>query len=72
MEKAFGSDYLLDELWSDTGSGHNVVQTFMNAEHLSARDGYLRPLAKTRYISELASTSAATADRALLPASSGM
>lgn len=26
-KRRFGSDYLLDELWSDTGSGHNVVQT---------------------------------------------
>ena len=66
-KRRFGSDYLLDELWSDTGSGHNVVQTvFMECGAFYLREGpeYLRPLGETRYISELASTSAATADRA--------
>ena len=66
-KRRFGSDYLLDELWSDIGSGHNVVQTvFMECGAFYLREGpeYLRPLGETRYISELASASATFADRA--------
>ena len=39
-KRRFGSDYLLDELWSDTGSGHNVVQTvFMECGAFYLREG---------------------------------
>lgn len=61
--KRFGRDYLLPELWSDTGSGHNIVKTmFMECRAFYLREGpeYLRPAGETAYISELAEQSANT------------
>lgn len=60
--KRFGRDYLLPELWADTGSGHNIVKTvFMECRAFYLREGpeHLRPTGETRYIAELARQSAA-------------
>lgn len=65
-KKRLGGDYLLEELWSDTGSGHNICKTmFMECRAFYLREGpeYLRPTGETLYISELAKQSAATADK---------
>lgn len=62
-KKRFGRNYLLPELWADTGSGHNVVQTlFMECRAFYLREGpdFLRPLGESTYISELAQESANT------------
>lgn len=59
--KRFGRNYLLPELWADTGSGHNIVKTlFMEcrAFYLRAGPEYLRPTGETRYIADLARQSA--------------
>ena len=63
----FDSDYLLEELWSDTASGRNVVnKVFMECGAFYLHEGpeYPRPLGETRCVSELASTSATTSVRA--------
>lgn len=59
--KRFGRNYLLPELWADTGSGHNVVKTvFMECRAFYLRDGpeHLRPTGETRYVADLARQSA--------------
>lgn len=66
-KKRFGRDYLLPELWGDTGSGHNVVKTmFMECRAFYLREGedYLKPLGESAYISELAEESANTEGKA--------
>lgn len=54
-----GIDYLLDELWADTGSGHRVEKTvFIECRAFYDRDApeHLRSLGETRHIAELAET----------------
>lgn len=61
-KKRFGRNYLLPEMWADTGSGHNVVKTmFMECRAFYLREGpeHLRPTGETRYIADLARQSAA-------------
>lgn len=56
----FGWNYLLPELWEDTGSGHNIVKTaFMECRAFYYRDGpeHLRPAGETEFIANLASAS---------------
>lgn len=58
--KRFNRNYLLPELWADTGSGHNIVKTmFMECHAFYYREGpeHLRPLGETEYITELAKQS---------------
>ncbi|MBT70846.1 MAG: amidohydrolase [Gammaproteobacteria bacterium] len=53
--KRFNRNYLLPELWSDTGSGHNVLKTvFMECSAFYYREGpeHLRPVGETEYISK--------------------
>lgn len=60
--KRFGRDYLLPELWADTGSGHRIVKTmFMECRAFYLREGpeFLRPTGETRFISNLARESEA-------------
>lgn len=52
-----GSDYLLDHLWKDTGSGHNVVQTMFMECHWSYRkDGpeHLKSIGETETVAAVA------------------
>ncbi|MEX1197687.1 MAG: amidohydrolase family protein [Pseudohongiellaceae bacterium] len=61
-KKRFGRDYLLDDLWQDTGSGHNIEQTvFVECRAFYRREGaeHLRPLGESEYIMELARQSLA-------------
>ena len=56
----FNRNYLLPELWSDTGSGHNIIKTvFMECRAFYLREGpeHMRPIGETRYISKLAKQS---------------
>ena len=68
-KKRFGRDYLLPELWRDTGSGHNIVKTvFMECRAFYLREGpeHLRPTGETRYIAELARESEQQPERATI------
>lgn len=56
-----GSTYVLDELWSDTESGHNVQKTVFVECHSAYRtEGpeQLRPVGETSFVAEIAKASA--------------
>jgi predicted TIM-barrel fold metal-dependent hydrolase len=58
--------YLLDELWSDTGSGHRVLRTvFVECRASYRKDGpeRLRPIGETEFVAEIAEAAAAGAAR---------
>jgi predicted TIM-barrel fold metal-dependent hydrolase len=53
--------YLLADLWSDTGSGHNVEKTVFlecGAEYLTEGPDHLRPLGEVKFVTALAEESA--------------
>ncbi len=64
-----GAVYELDELWADTGSGHNVVQTVYiechSAFHTEGPE-HLRPVGETEYVAAMAKTSAGDPGRATI------
>ena len=52
--------YELAELWGDTGSGHNVVQTVFlecRSEYLLDGPEHLRPVGETAYVADIAGAS---------------
>lgn len=52
-----GADYLLDDLWEDTDSGHAIKKTVFIECHASyRRDGpeHLRPVGETEFVAEMA------------------
>ena len=54
------STYLLENLWADTGSGHNVIKTVFLECHASYReDGpeHLKPVGETVFVEAIASAS---------------
>jgi predicted TIM-barrel fold metal-dependent hydrolase len=56
-----GNNYVLPELWADTGSGHNIIKTVFIECHASYRpDGpeYLRPIGETEFVTRIAAESA--------------
>ncbi|MGM0633102.1 MAG: amidohydrolase family protein [Pseudomonadota bacterium] len=56
-KKRFGRDYLLEDFWADTSSGHNVREAvFVECRAFYHREGpeHLRPLGETGYIIDLA------------------
>lgn len=58
--KRFNRDYLLADLWADTGSGHNIEQTiFIECSAFYDKDAaaHLQSLGETRSISEIAAHS---------------
>jgi predicted TIM-barrel fold metal-dependent hydrolase len=58
-------DYLVDNLWGDTGSGHNVVKTVFVECHAEYREGgeeHLKPLGETEFVAAQAKLSAAGHD----------
>ncbi len=66
-----GSRYLLDELWADTGAGHNVVQTvFLECRSAYLEDGpaHLRPIGETQFVAEIAEASARDPEKATIAA----
>ena len=63
--------YELDELWSDTSAGHNVVQTiYMECRSSYFEEGpeHLRPVGETKYVQEIAAASAADSSKATIAA----
>jgi len=55
-----GGDYLLPELWADTGDGHNVVQTvFIECHACYHKEGpeHLRPVGETEFVAKMAAAS---------------
>jgi len=53
--------YLLDELWRDTGSGHNVIETVFlecHAEYRESGPEPLRVVGETEFVAEQAAKSA--------------
>ncbi len=58
--KRFNRDYLLPELWSDTGSGHNIEKTvFIECRAFYRREGeeHLKSVGETEVIAALAAES---------------
>ena len=54
------STYLLEDLWADTGSGHNVIKTvFVECRSKYRKDGpeHLRPIGETVFVEAIASAS---------------
>lgn len=59
-KKRFNRDYLLPELWADTGSGHNIEKTvFMECRAFYRREGeeHLKSVGETEFIAALAEES---------------
>ncbi|MBW1847857.1 MAG: amidohydrolase family protein [Deltaproteobacteria bacterium] len=53
-------DYMLPELWHDTGSGHNIIKTvFVECHSSYRREGpeHLRPIGETEFVAEIAEQS---------------
>ena len=64
-----GALYLLEHLWADTGSGHNVRQTmFVECRSHWTPDGpeHLRPVGETRFAAEIAAASAREPGRSVI------
>jgi predicted TIM-barrel fold metal-dependent hydrolase len=56
-ERPVVGEYLIDELWADTGSGHKIVQTvFLECGSEYRGDGpeHLRPVGETSFVAEQA------------------
>lgn len=67
--KRFNQDYLLDDLWADTDSGHNIRQTVFiecRAFYDKAAAPHLQSLGETRVITDIARQSHQQADKAQL------
>ncbi|MGI9328601.1 MAG: amidohydrolase family protein [Pseudomonadales bacterium] len=57
-----GNEYLLDDLWQDTGSGHRVEKTVFVECRASYRDAgpeHLRPVGETEFVAKQAAASRA-------------
>lgn len=62
-----GNDYLLEDLWGDTESGHNIKKTVFiecHAQYLDQGPEHLRPVGETRFVADMARASEQQADRA--------
>lgn len=60
------NEYLLADLWKDTGSGHNIVKTVFVECHSSYRtEGpeHMKPLGETEFVAEIAEQSAQGAEK---------
>jgi len=54
-------DYFLEDLWEDTGSGHNVKKTVFiecGSSYFETGPDYLKPVGETEYIADIAVKSA--------------
>jgi predicted TIM-barrel fold metal-dependent hydrolase len=61
--------YMLEDLWADTGSGHNVEKTVFIDCHSNYRtDGpdHLKPIGETEFVAGIAAESAATTGKATI------
>lgn len=67
--KRFNQDYLLDDLWADTDSGHNIQQTVFiecRAFYDKQAPTHLQSLGETRVITDIATQSRQQTDKAQL------
>ena len=63
--------YTLEDLWKDTGSGHNIEKTVFIDCHSSYRTegpDHLKPIGETEYVAAAAARSAADTDKATIAA----
>ena len=63
--------YVLEDLWADTESGHNIEKTvFIDCRSGYRTDGpeHLRPVGETEFVAEVAAESAKTAGKATIAA----
>jgi|TARA_Y100000310_G_scaffold343800_1_gene453109 predicted TIM-barrel fold metal-dependent hydrolase len=61
--------YVLDDLWADTGSGHNIEKTVFIDCHSSYRQNgpdHLKPIGETEYVAAVAAESAKQPDKATI------
>ena len=61
-----GNDYMLEDLWADTASGHNIIGTvYMECGSFYYEDGpeHLRPVGETERVADIAEESKAKATR---------
>jgi L-fuconolactonase len=66
-----GNDYLLEDLWRDTESGHRIVKTVFVECHAGYRESgpeHLRCVGETEFVRELAEASAQDPDKATIAA----
>jgi len=59
-----GFDYLLEDLWADTQSGHRITKTVFvecRAEYRDSGPEHLRPVGETEFVAALAAASASAA-----------
>lgn len=64
-----GAPYLLDDLWADTQSGHNIQKTvFVQCSASYRTDGpeHLKPIGETEFVADLALKSADGSGRAVI------
>ena len=63
--------YLLDELWADTGSGHNVVTTVYlecGSAYFPSGPEHLKPVGESVFVNKIATASRTDPDRATIGA----
>lgn len=63
--------YLLEDLWADTDSGHNIEKTVFidcGASYRTEGPGRLKPVGETEFVARLAARSAADPDHATIAA----
>ena len=61
--------YMLEDLWADTGSGHNIEKTVFidcRANYLESGPDHLKPIGETEFVRSLAEASAADPDQATI------
>jgi len=59
-QRSRGADYVLDDFWGDTDSGHNIVSSvFIECHTNYLKDGpeHLRPVGETQFVAEIAAQS---------------
>jgi len=63
--------YVLEDLWADTGSGHNIEKTVFidcRASYRETGPGRLKPVGETEFVLEIARASAEDPDKATISA----
>lgn len=73
-KRATYPEYLIEDLWQDTGSGHNVVKTVFVECHAEYRDTgpeHLQCLGETAFVTEQAEASEANPHKATIAAITG-
>jgi len=66
-----GNSYLVDNLWEDTGSGHNIVKTVFvecHAEYRTEGPDHLKPLGETEFVTGQAALTTGADDKAEIAA----